>query len=176
MKERVKKLRKELRLTMEKFGEQLGVKKNTVSQWESGTNSLSDQMLKAICNVNWDGRYVNEDWLRDGTGEMFKVDPGNELKALADKYQMSDTEYAFLKEFFRLSPTQREDFFKTLDKVFSAVHDNEKGTGQTTPDGESPAEPKAFPTSNAEKALDYFSQLEDETKVGERSSVLQENA
>ena len=35
---------------------------------------------------------------------------------------MSNTEYAFLKEFFKLEPQRREDFFKTLDKVFSAVH------------------------------------------------------
>lgn len=122
MKERVKELRKELGLTMEKFGERLGVKKNTVSQWESGTNSLSDQMLKAICNVNWDGRRVNEEWLRGNSEEMFKVDPGSELKALAEKHQMSSMEYAFLKEFFKLPPAQREEFFKTLDKVFSAVH------------------------------------------------------
>lgn len=122
MNERVKKLRKELGLTLEKFGERLGVKKAVLSQIENGKANLTDQMFKAICNVSWDGRHVNEEWLRDGTGEMFKADPNNELKALAEKYHMSDTEYAFLKEFFKLEPSQREDFFKTLDKVFSAVH------------------------------------------------------
>lgn len=122
VKERVKKLRKELGLTLEKFGEKLGVGKNAISRIETGKSNLTDQMLKAICNVNWDGRYVNENWLRDGAGEMFKTDPHNELKALANKYQMSSTEYAFLKEFFKLEPSRREDFFQTLDKVFSAVH------------------------------------------------------
>jgi len=142
MKERVKELRKELGLTMEKFGERLGVKKNTVSQWESGTNALSDQMLKAICNVNWNGKYVNEEWLRGNSEELFKADTGNELKALAEKYQMSETEYAFLKKYFELDSAQREVFFKTLDKVFSVVHDNEKSTEQTTLAGDTSTDPK----------------------------------
>lgn len=122
MKERVKELRKELGLTLEKFGEKLGVTKQTISRIENGVNILTDQMFKAICNVNWDGRYVNEEWLRGNSKEMFKTDPRNELKALAEKYQMSNTEYAFLKEFFKLEPSRREDFFETLDKVFSAIH------------------------------------------------------
>lgn len=122
MKERVKELRKELGLTLEKFGEKLGVGKNAISRIETGKSNLTDQMLKAICNVNWDGRHVNEEWLRGNSKEMFKTDPGSELKALAEKYQMSDMEYAFFKEFFKLEPSRREDFFQTLDKVFSAVH------------------------------------------------------
>ncbi len=122
MNEKVKELRKALGLTLEKFGEKLGVTKQTISRIENGVNSLTDQMLKAICNVNWDGRHVNEEWFHGNSEEMFKSDPSSELKALAEKYQMSDMEYAFLEEFFKLEPSCREDFFKTLDKVFSAVH------------------------------------------------------
>lgn len=69
MNERVRKLRKELGLTLEKFGERLGVKKNTVSQWENGTNDISDHVFKSICR-EFD---VSEEWLRDGTGEMFRL-------------------------------------------------------------------------------------------------------
>lgn len=46
MNERIKELRKALGLTMEKFGERLGVKKNTISQLESGKNALTDKILK----------------------------------------------------------------------------------------------------------------------------------
>lgn len=122
MNDKVKKLRKTLGLTLEKFGERLGVGKNAISRIETGKSNLTDQMLKAICNVNWNGRYANEEWFRGTSKEMFKTDPGNELKALSEKYQMSNTEYVFLKEFFKLEPSRREDFFETLDKVFSAIH------------------------------------------------------
>ena len=46
--ERVKEIRKELGLTLEKFGEKLGVKKNALSAIENGRNSLTEQMAKAI--------------------------------------------------------------------------------------------------------------------------------
>lgn len=68
MNERIKELRKELGLTLEKFGEKLGVQKSAVSRWEHGDN-ISDQIFKAICR-EFD---VNEEWLRDGTGKMFRV-------------------------------------------------------------------------------------------------------
>lgn len=123
MNERLRILRKALGFTLERFGIKLGVKKNTVSQWENGKN-ITDQTITSICNVNWDGKYVNEDWLRNGTGEMFKKDSGDELKALAEKYKMSDIEYAFLKEYFKLPKNQRENFFQMLDTMFSNIRTN----------------------------------------------------
>ena len=65
---RVKKLRKELGLTLEKFGKPLGVGKTAISKIENGENNLTDQMIISICReLN-----VNEKWLRDGEGEMFE--------------------------------------------------------------------------------------------------------
>lgn len=122
MNEKIKELRKALGLTLEKFGKQLGVGKAVLSQIENGKANLTDQMFKAICNVNWDGKYVNEEWLKGNSKEMFKKDSNNELDALAKKYQMSNTEYIFMREFLKLESSRREEFFKTLDKVFSAVH------------------------------------------------------
>ena len=65
--ERVKEVRKALGLTLEKFGEKLGVKKNAISQIENGRNSLTDQMQKAICREC----SVDYIWLTTGEGEMF---------------------------------------------------------------------------------------------------------
>lgn len=64
--ERIKCLRNTLGLTMEKFGERLGVKKNTVSQWESGISNLGEHIIISILNMNWNGQYVNPEWLRNG--------------------------------------------------------------------------------------------------------------
>lgn len=67
MNERVKKLRKQLGLSGEKFGEPLGVTRTAISLIESGKNKLTEQMLKLICSVY----HVNENWLRTGEGDMF---------------------------------------------------------------------------------------------------------
>lgn len=134
MKEKVKELRKTLGLTMEKFGERLGVKKQTVSRIENGVNNLTDQMIIAICNVNWDGKYVNEDWLRGNSPEMFRKEPIGELESLAEKYNMSNKEYSFLKEYFKLTPSIRESFFETLDIMFAAIHEDVSSIStQTSP-------------------------------------------
>lgn len=93
MNERIKELRKALNLTMEKFGARLGVKRNTVSQWESGTNSVTDQVIKSIC------REFNVDyiWLTTGEGEMFHhADPDDD--ALVYLSQLIDSKETPLYE------------------------------------------------------------------------------
>lgn len=65
--ERVRALRKELGLTLQAFGDRLGVTRATVSRIENGVNNLSDQMVVSICREYG----VSEVWLRDGIGEMF---------------------------------------------------------------------------------------------------------
>lgn len=64
MNERLKKLRKTLDLTQQKFADALGVKRNTVGQWECGINALTDQVVTSICREF----NVNEKWLRTGAG------------------------------------------------------------------------------------------------------------
>lgn len=67
MRERLKKLRKTLDLTQQALADQLGVKRNTVAQWELGINALTDQVIMSICREF----NVNETWLRTGEGDMF---------------------------------------------------------------------------------------------------------
>ena len=66
--QRVRELRKELKLTLEKFGKPLGVGKTAISKIENGENKLTDQMILAMCREY----NVNKEWLRTGKGEMFK--------------------------------------------------------------------------------------------------------
>lgn len=65
--ERVREIRKSLNLTLEKFGEKLGVGKTAISNIEVGNRNLTDQMLRSICREY----SVSEEWLKNGTGEMF---------------------------------------------------------------------------------------------------------
>lgn len=73
--DRIKELRKELKLTLEKFGSRLGVGKTAISKIEKGENSLTDQMFKSICREF----NVNPSWLRDGSGEIFVERSKNDL-------------------------------------------------------------------------------------------------
>ena len=65
--DRIKEVRQAKNLTLEKFGERVGVQKSAISKIEHGENAVSDQIRRAVCR----GFDVNEHWLRTGEGEMF---------------------------------------------------------------------------------------------------------
>ena len=67
MKDRIKKLRKELDLTQQKFADAIGMKQNTIAQYEMGRTIPSDAIIFSICREF----NVNEEWLRTGEGDMF---------------------------------------------------------------------------------------------------------
>lgn len=69
--ERIKQLRKELKLTQTEFGEKIGLKVSTISKIELG-GGVSEQNIKFICEVF----HVRRDWLLYGTGEQY--DSGEE--------------------------------------------------------------------------------------------------
>ena len=66
MRDRIKELRKSLGLTQAAFAEKIGVKQNTIAQYESGRNNPTDAVLALICREYG----VNEVWLRTGIGPM----------------------------------------------------------------------------------------------------------
>lgn len=68
MKDRIKELRKTLKLTQQSFADTLGIKQNTVALYEMGRSGISDGIIKSICREF----NVNEVWLRTGEGDMFK--------------------------------------------------------------------------------------------------------
>lgn len=75
MNERVKEIRKTLNMSMEQFGNALGVSKAAISRIESGAVALTDQNLKAICREF----HVRPEWLRDGEEPIFAERDQNDL-------------------------------------------------------------------------------------------------
>lgn len=66
---RIKELRKNvLNLTQDEFGSRLGLTKTAISYVESGKNNATNRLILSICREF----NVREDWLRNGTGDMFE--------------------------------------------------------------------------------------------------------
>ena len=74
MKEKIKAIRKALGFTQQEFASKLGVKQNTIAQYEMGRNSPSDAIIFSICREF----NVSEEWFRHGTGDMFISVPSDE--------------------------------------------------------------------------------------------------
>lgn len=78
MNERLKILRNVLNLTQQSFADRLNVSRNNIAGYETGKRSPSDAMTTLICKEF----NVNEEWLRNGTGEMFNPIPEEDEVAL----------------------------------------------------------------------------------------------
>lgn len=109
--ERVRQVRKELGLTLEKFGERIGMKKNSISQIENGKNSVTDQVIKSIC------REFNVDytWLTTGKGDdIFEKSPSSTMEQLKKEFDLDDFSYKLVYQYLKLNADQRQavrDFF-----------------------------------------------------------------
>jgi transcriptional regulator with XRE-family HTH domain len=68
--ERVREVRKNKGLTLERFGEKIGVGKSTISDIENNRRTLTEHMTKSICR-EYNVDYI---WLTTGNGEMFLED------------------------------------------------------------------------------------------------------
>lgn len=105
--ERVKEIRTSLSLTLEKFGEKLGVGKTAISKIEKNERSLTDQMLKSICREY----NVNYDYLMYGEGEMFSDLPKTVLDELCRQYELDDFDRSLVEMYIQF-PKPLRDYLK----------------------------------------------------------------
>lgn len=119
--ERIKELRKSLNLTLEEFGKKLGVGKTAISKLEKSERNLTDQMALSICREF----NVREEWLRDGTGDMFEPAALDELDALAKEYGLSEGEKILIEHYVKLDESSRRaviDFIIDTASALSGGH------------------------------------------------------
>ena len=106
MNERIKELRKALGLTQEKFGEKIGVRQNTVAQYEMGRNIPIDSVINLICREFG----VRKEWLLNGSGPMYTtMDESDELARIFEEIGVSDDELvkAAIRVYWRLDEREK---------------------------------------------------------------------
>lgn len=121
--ERIKKLRKTLSLTLEKFGQRIGVGKSTISDLENGRRSLSEHMTKSICREF----SVDYMWLTTGEGEMF-VESDDDFFERIDRIMAGENESRknMIKTLLYASDADIEAFDRLVDYYISLRAENKK--------------------------------------------------
>ena len=110
--ERIREVRKSLKMTMDQFGERIGGTKSTISNIENGNRNATEHMIKSICREF----EVNEEWLRTGAGgsdNMFK-------KMTAD--EQAYNRFGYIME--NASPAKKAALSMLLELVYSAPDDS----------------------------------------------------
>lgn len=115
--QRVRELRKELQLTLEKFGKPLGVGKTAISKIENGENNLTDQMILAICREY----NVDENWLRTGEGEMFKKLNRQQELAQLTATLFKEEEDSFKSRLIMALAQLNEEEWELLEKISNKI-------------------------------------------------------
>lgn len=117
--ERVRFIRKQEGLTLEKFGARIGISNPSVSTIESGKSNPSAQTVKSICREF----NINEEWLRFGIGEAHApISREQELAALF-KTVMRDRSDSFrsrlVTALLRFDPNSPE--WELLERIYESV-------------------------------------------------------
>lgn len=118
MKDRLKNLRKKLNITQQEFADKIGIKRNSYANYETGRNKPIDAIIKSICREF----NVNEEWLRNGTGEMFNKETTFSLDDYAKNNNLTDMEKKLIVGFMGLDPEIREAVYSVFENAFSTTN------------------------------------------------------
>lgn len=121
--ERVKEVRKALGLTLEKFGERIGVTRGSMSNIENGNRNLTEQMTKSICR-EFSVDYI---WLTTGEGEMF-IDTDDDFLERIDRIMAGedDARKNLFKFMLELSDEDIEALDRLMKKAIEFVQNNKE--------------------------------------------------
>lgn len=121
--ERVREIRKSVELTMEKFGERLGVGKVAISCIESGKNNVTAQMIKSICREFG----YREEWLRDGIEpkQPPKLEEDELAEYIEDLLSTDNSTYtlvkSILKTYNKLDDKSKQVINSTIDELIAEM-------------------------------------------------------
>lgn len=125
---RIRDLRKELNMSQTDFGAKLDVAQSYLTNIENGRRPVTAKIFKLICLQPWNGKYVNETWLRTGEGEMFQeLPPEDEVAAavsnVLDDINCDNSVYTLIKELLlkydRLDPKSKKVIDEYADDIIN---------------------------------------------------------
>lgn len=100
------------------FASFLGIPKANLSSYETGRRTPTDAVIQLICEKC----SVNEEWLRNGTGEMFQPENKNDeiSKLFGNVLKSSDNDfkYRLINALAKLDDSGWDNLEKLLDAIY----------------------------------------------------------
>ena len=112
--QRINVVRKKLNLTLEKFGEKIGISKVSVRAIEKGINNPSEQTIKLICSVY----NVDYAWLTQGVGEdIFISIPESKINQIMEDYGLTEKERPLVRGYLEAPEEVRQQVADYLNSI-----------------------------------------------------------
>lgn len=115
---RVRELRKTISLTLEEFGNRIGVRNSAISKIERGENALTPMARKLICREFG----VNECWLETGEGEMFVKNSTDELDIVLNKFGLPLELRGLFLHYLELSKNAKEEVRMLIQRWANSIN------------------------------------------------------
>lgn len=115
MKTRIKQIRKANGLTQENFGKRIGVKANTITNYEIGLRTPTDAVILSICREF----KINENWLKTGIGEMnIPMTRSQQVELFANEIMVEFPNENFKERFVKsIAKLTKDDWEMILEKI-----------------------------------------------------------
>lgn len=132
MNERIRELRKMLGISQSEFADTLNLKQNSISLIEIGKRNPSDRTISDICQKF----NVSEEWIRNGTGDVFIKTPSSTIEKLREEFHLDDFTCSFVYEYLKLDEEKRnavqEFFYNVLNGMDAADRQELESSGHET--------------------------------------------
>ena len=110
---RIRKVRRELDLTQQKFADKIGTTANVLTNYETERRNPSSSVINNICKTF----NVREEWLRTGDGEVFvEMSRDEQIATFIGRIQMEDGD-SFKKRLIAVLSEMTEDQWEMLAEM-----------------------------------------------------------
>lgn len=112
--DRIKELREYLGLSQREFSNRINIGQSTLAMFETGQRVLKDIHISQICSEF----SINEEWLRNGKGDIFIQASEFSLNEYAEKNNLSELEFDILKGYMELDSDVRKKVLSHFKSIF----------------------------------------------------------
>lgn len=163
--ERIRALRKSMKMSMDAFGARLGVSRDVINNIEHNRLARPDQkisLIKLMCKEF----SVNEEWILNGEGEMFvEQDRNDEINQFINK-ALQDKPESFKLRLISALSRLKDDDWEVLERFAADLVG--KADGSTAP-----ASVSFFEMPDEEAHAELSRQMRDEKERAEKSQASQ---
>lgn len=131
MNERIKELRKLLKISQDSFSSKINISRSHYALIEGGSKNLTDRVISDVCREF----NVNEEWLRNGTGNIFVEPDTFSLDSYLKQRGMTEEELDIIKGVFEIPVEFRMQaigYFKTKILPKLRLNDETSSTKEET--------------------------------------------
>jgi len=123
--DRITKLIEILAIKNKDFAERINVKPNTLSVIRMNQRNVTERMANDICREFG----VNESWLLNGDGDVFKSDSTNYIGELVKHYHLNEKDRMILETYVNMDEQNRDLFYRFIKSMNVPVSDNHENQG-----------------------------------------------